>query len=65
MPVMSAVNVSPTCAVPLMVGAPVAGLFDAGAGPALTHSDSSPGPDSLRALTRYSYSTPCSALSSV
>ena len=64
MPLMSAVSVSPTWVVPLMVGAPVAGLFDADAGPALTQSDSSPGPDSLRAVTRYSYSTPCFALSS-
>ena len=62
---MSAVSVSPTWVVPLMVGAPVAGELDAVAGPALTQSEPSPGPDSLRALTRYSYSTPLSALSSV
>ena len=29
MPEVSAVSVSPTCAVPLMTGAPVAGLFSA------------------------------------
>ena len=65
MPVMPAVSVFPTWAVPLMAGAPVAGLLDAEAGPDLTQSDPSPGPASLRAVTRYSYPTPCSALSSV
>ena len=30
MPEVSTVSVSPTCAVPLMVGAPVAGLFGLG-----------------------------------
>ena len=50
MPVMPAVSVSPTCAVPLMVGAPVAGLLDADSGPALTQPDASPVPASLRAL---------------
>ena len=65
MPDLSAVYISPTCAVPLMVGAPVAGLLDTHSGPALTQSELSPASDSLRALTRYSYSTPFSALLSV
>ena len=65
MPVVSAVSVSPTWTVPLIMSAPVAGLLDTDSGPALTHSDASPGPASLRALTWYSYSTPFSALSSV
>ena len=33
MPVVTAVSVWPTCAVPVMVGAPIAGLLVTGAGP--------------------------------
>ena len=47
MPSVSAVSVSPTWAVPLMVGAPLAGLLGGASGVPLTSLDGTPTPLSL------------------
>ena len=70
MPDVSAVNVSPTWAVPLMVGAPVAGLFAACCDVAgiriCAGEDASPAsPRKSIVVTRYTYSTPASTSVSV
>ena len=66
MPVVTAVSVCPTCAVPLTVGAPVAGMFGGGATTAVAALVSvSEWPTSSVKLTRTLMALPWSAATRV